>query len=273
MLLQELLCLTDSYADIEPWFTDIAQYLLNNFHLSINNEPHRIIEIECYYYSPTHQDVFAHRDAIQLNCARWYFHKIGGTYKGGTFKGLDLTFGDSNSYGGILIRTVETPGGSIICGPSLCVDYLLSKCDSKNITMLDDKIAQRTAFDNSNILRLSTSPICGQNKIFTTARVGLSLKKATSTNNMQSFLLRPYRYLTEPRKITKGKVHLILALHRSGINIEEICQTTGSPRRSVQRYIDEFKIGQQEQNFGAYFGRELDSFALCRLHGNICMGQ
>lgn len=58
---------------------------------------------------------------------------------------------------------------------------------------------------------------------------------------MHSFILRPYRYLTEPRKITKGKLHLVLALHSEGMNIEEIGKITGSLRRSIEQYISDFE--------------------------------
>jgi len=39
-------------------------------------------------------DPFTHKDPLQQTCGQWYFHKIGAQYKGGTYKGLDLTFGD-----------------------------------------------------------------------------------------------------------------------------------------------------------------------------------
>lgn len=39
------------------------------------------------------------------SCRR-YFHRTGGTYRAGTFKGLDITIGtDEKNYGGILIRS------------------------------------------------------------------------------------------------------------------------------------------------------------------------
>lgn len=224
---------------IQDWFNNIAQHLLNNSNLFINNQPHRIVEIEFYYFTDAHQDFFSHCDILQLESGRWYFHKIGGNYKGGTFKGLDLTFGACDTYGGILIRSIEAPDGNLICGPSLCVDYLLSLTNSQNVATLDSLIAKRIAWDNSNILRLETSLLPRGDKIFKTARIGLSLKKATASNQMHSFILRPYRYLTEPRRINKGKVHLILALKSKGMNTEEICKITGSRRKSVEQYINE----------------------------------
>ncbi|BAZ09659.1 hypothetical protein NIES4071_14690 [Calothrix sp. NIES-4071] len=125
------------------------------------------------------------------------------------------------------------------------MDYLLSLTNSQNVTTLDSLIAKRTAWDNSNILRLETSLLPRTNEIFKTARIGLSLKKGTASNQMHSFILLPYRYLTEPRRINKGKVHLILALKEKGSQIEEICKITGVRRKSVEKYIDKFEIGRQ----------------------------
>lgn len=227
---------------IQDWFNNIAQYLLNNCNFLINNQPHRILEIEFYYFTDVHQDFFSHCDKLQLESGLWYFHKVGASYKNGTFKGLDLTFGTSTAYGGILIRSIEAPECNLICGPSLCVDYLLEKTNAQNIAALDALIAKRTAWDSNNILRLETAPVPRVNQVFKTARVGLSLKRATASNNMNSFILRPYRYLTEPRRITKGKAHLILALYNEGVNIEEICKITGSPRHSVEKYSNALKL-------------------------------
>lgn len=252
---------------IQNWFINIAQHLLNHSLLLVNNTPHRLLEIEFYYFAPTHQDFFTHRDTLQTDPGKWYFHRHGGTYKGGTFKGLDVTFGEGDTHGGILIRTIEASNGNLICGPSLCVDYLLSHTNSNSIAALDEKVAQYTAWDQRNILRLETAPIGRIQPIFSTARVGLSLKKSTASNNMHLFILRPYRYLTEPRKISKGKLHLVLALHSQGMDIEQICKTTGSPQRSVREYINNFEIGRQEKDFSQYYGITLNTKQLCRLHG------
>lgn len=55
--LQKILKNPDN-TDIENWFTNIAQHLLNNSHLLVNNKPHRIVEIESYNFTNTHQDYF-----------------------------------------------------------------------------------------------------------------------------------------------------------------------------------------------------------------------
>lgn len=56
--------------------------------------------------------------------------------------------------GGILIRSIEAPESNLICGLSLCVDYLLEKTNAQNIPALDALIAKRTAWDSNKILHL-----------------------------------------------------------------------------------------------------------------------
>jgi hypothetical protein len=114
-------------------------------------------ELEIYpFIGGTLEDNFTHRDAQQALFGTWYFHKKGGTFKGGSFKGLDVTFGSSGSahpgaFVGILIRSIhkcktglaETGKHALIFdpeglveGPSLVVDELLQACGKDSIAQL-----------------------------------------------------------------------------------------------------------------------------------------
>lgn len=53
----------------------------------------RIVEIEFYLVGGVHDDVFTHQDKQQMTSCQWYFHKTGGQYRSGNYKGLDITFG------------------------------------------------------------------------------------------------------------------------------------------------------------------------------------
>lgn len=91
---------------------------------------HRIAELEFYYNTAVFPDPYPHGDELQRTAGQWcgarqfhpspliatcgnrsvhfcrYFHRTGGTYRSGTFKGLDITIGtDEKNYGGILIRS------------------------------------------------------------------------------------------------------------------------------------------------------------------------
>src|SRR5438105_3572542 len=73
---------------VQEWLTALAGRLLNGVRLVVANEPHRLVEVEAYYHSEDHPDIFAHRDPIQLECGKWYFHRTRGVYRSGSFKGL-----------------------------------------------------------------------------------------------------------------------------------------------------------------------------------------
>ena len=269
MDLIDILQKPNNFSSIEiasNWFDKIAQELLNNYNLIVVGEKYRLVEIEFYCYGEEHPDVFTHRDKLQTEFGCWYFHRNSGKYKNGSFKGLDLTCGDGTMYCGILIRSIEKADGKFICGPSLCVDELLTTIQSENLAQLDTKIANRTVWDKDNIIYLNKSEI-RKAKIFQSARIGLSLKKAKSSSEMPRYILLPYRYLSEPKLVTKGKIYLILALHNQGISPEDIHQITGSPKHSIKKYIANFEQGQKENDFSIYIGTELNTEKLSQLHG------
>ena len=84
---------------------------------------------------------------------------------------------------------------------------------------------------------------------------------------MTRFLMRPYRFLTEPRTIRKGKRHMVLAMHARGGDVETIRRVTGCPAASIRRYIEDFEAGRQETDFGPYLGVETGPREWCRMYG------
>lgn len=249
------------------WFNRIADRLLNGTQLMVGGKAHRFTEIEFYYHGPGHADPFAHRDPIQLQCGRWYFHRTAGVYRSGSFKGMDLSFGDGTAHAGVLIRGFETANDKLIDGPSLGVDYLLDATAASNVAQLDKAIAGREAWDPGNPLLLREAEGLEQRPLLRSARVGLSLKKAKSSSTMPRFILRNYRYLSRPRQITKGKLHMVLALHIQGRSVPEIQQTTGVNKPAIARYLADYEAGRQTTDFAPYFGIDLGPKELSRLHG------
>lgn len=81
---------------VENSFDRIANDLLKNYALFVNNTEFRFTEIEFYYYSEIyHPDNYTHEH--NRNAGEWRFHN----------QGLDLTFqSDEKSDGGILIRGI-----------------------------------------------------------------------------------------------------------------------------------------------------------------------
>jgi hypothetical protein len=253
--------------DLAAWFDVIARRMLCGCRLLVAGEAYRFTEVEMYYHGGTRLDPFSHRDPIQSSSGRWYFHRTGGVYRGGSFKGLDLTFGGPKAFGGILIRSVELEGGVLVDGPSLCVDYLLSRTHKATVAMLDEAIRRRAAWDRNNPMYLQWLKNVDDRPILKTARVGLSLRRFSNSDVATRFILRPYRYLSEPRRIGKGKLHMVLALHARGIPPAEIRERTGCPKDAIQRWITEYQAGMKESDFAPYSGIGLGPKELARLHG------
>lgn len=249
------------------WFQDIAELLLNRTILVINERPYRLREIEFYYKNNQHPDSFTHGHEVQLSCRRWYLHRMGKGYKNGSFKGLDLTFGDSKSYGGILIRSLEGPEAQFVHGSSLCVDHILEKTGLDSVVQLDEQIGRGFADDASNPVKLVQRTDLKTEKIWQSSRVGLSLKKAQTQNDMARYYGAPYRFLVAPRTMKKGRLQLILHLLSQGLEIAEIATLCGSPRKHIERHRAAYHSGLQSGQFKDYFGQSLGPEDVSKLHG------
>ena len=97
--------------------------------------------------------------------------------------------------------------------------------------------------------------------------MGLTLKYVGADSEKRRYVVRPYRYLTEPRRIAKGKLHMVLALHVDGKSPDEIRALTNATKGAIGRYLADFAEGRDEEDFTPYFGRELGPKDLARLHG------
>lgn len=199
---EEFRFLFDNDGDIKPPttspkdFLTIARKLMNNTMLHVNHAKYRIVEIEFYLYSESHPDVCTHRHPDQLEYEKWYFHraslKPGAKYKGGTFKGLDMTFGNGKDHGGILIRSViDLSTQQIYEGPCVTVNRILQECKTKTISELVDEINLDTYTEDKLYI---SSPI--NNKEFENMpiskgpRIGLTTKKEGS----EHYVNRNYRF-------------------------------------------------------------------------------
>lgn len=250
---------------LRNWFASLAAALLNRGRLIVCGQPHRLTEIEFYYHTADHPDPYSHRHPQQLSWGQWYFHRTGNSFRGGSFKGLDLTFGGKKAYGGILLRTLETPDGKSIHGPSLVVDYLLARCEAANVADLAQALENRPATDTKSVLRLQFAAT-GDTPLETAARVGLSFKRVPAIAENLRFLLAPYRFLSDPKRIAKGKVHLVLALACQGLDEDAIHERTGCPRHAIRRYLEECDRGSTENRLQSYGGKSFAARDLCRLH-------
>lgn len=128
-----------------------------------------------YYNGRLFEDVFTHGDAQQKVTGSFYFHKSGpNSYKGGTYKGLDLVFGTEACFGGVLIRSiVDVATNEVTSGPCLCVDLLLKTLGCATIA---DLVAKHGVVGKSEEFRLVDAANAPAHTVSSSMRVGLSLK-------------------------------------------------------------------------------------------------
>lgn len=249
-------------------FRDLAELLLNRTTLQIARRAHRFTELEIYWTGLAHADPFTHGDPMQQQLGSWYFHRSGGRYRGGTYKGLDIAFGSSEAFGGILIRGIERVDDSpaLIDGPCMVVDHILELTASPTIEDLVRRggVAIESP-DRRSPLHVELDAGSGRGRtVYATPRIGLTLKKGT-TEARQRYIARPYRFLSEPARIRKGKPHLITALHQQGRSPAEIATLTGTRRSVIEGYVAAFEAGHTRRV--AEFDGDLSTDELCRLLG------
>ena len=229
-----------SIEDVEGHLQSAGEEVLRRIQLNVFGHPCRILEVEFYFFGGQHRDPFAHCHEVQREFGHWYLHRVGTGFRNGSFKGIDLTFGQDTSFGGMLIRSLLDADGSVVCGPSLCVDHLIARSTVGHVRQLNELIGRRSALDTRNPIHLAertaTATDLEREKVFRSARVGLSTARIPADAQPQLFLDREYRFLREPKKIKKGRPLLIRALHRSGHSSDEIRAITGSPAKSIAKY-------------------------------------
>jgi len=221
--------ITDSTTDFEGIFDALAEEIINNSVLMVCDSPLRFREIEFYVNHPNHPDKYTHSDVDQRRASCWYFHKIGKTYRGGTYKGLDISIGGKNHFGGILIRSLlDQSTGDIIEGSCLCVNHMIKLVKAKYPEI--DSIQGIVSHPKYNEKVLDTTGIIHiekpdakevKYKYYKGTRVGLSQKYPEYLNKL-------YRYIVLPAKVKKGKDTLVKALLEQGISKREVQSLTGA---------------------------------------------
>lgn len=189
----------------DTYFPSIAQILLNESYLLINKKKYRLVEIEFYLNCQAHIDPYTHNDKDQMLAHTFYFHKFkNGTYKAGTFKGMDLIFGDikEKAYFGILVRSIEDmESGNFVEGPCNVVNKILNLYDCDSIIDFTGS-HNLEIFKNKKNFVLKISENIPQQEIFWGPRIGLSAKYPKYQNRM-------YRYTNNKDKIKKRKTSLV----------------------------------------------------------------
>lgn len=191
-------------------FRELADKILNGIIINANNNLFRICEIEMYLRNEEHPDEYVHKHKDQLEYEKFYFHKFhNGTYKSGTFKGLDITIGNANTntYFGILIRSIQhIKSGEFIEGSCKCVNKILEQYNGvKTVKELFNiffpNISQIDIYNDMLKLEYKPNELEKQN-IYSGPRVGLSDKFPEYKN-------KPYRFAIMKCNIKKMKKTLL----------------------------------------------------------------
>lgn len=190
-------------------FDLIADKLLNRTAFEIAGCTHRLLEIEFYLNNEAHPDLYVHSNPDQLKLNKFYFHKFkNGTYKAGTFKGLDCTFGDTetNTYFGILLRAmINTETDQVIEGPCNLVNYILKQYDVESIADLTENKNLSIRSNSVDLIFTKTTDF-ELSDIWIAPRIGLS-------NKYPEYRSKPYRYVIFKHLIKKEKTKLIKLNH------------------------------------------------------------
>lgn len=164
--------------NIENSFDRIAQDLLKNYALLVNNTEFRFTKIEFYYYSEKyHPDEYTHEH--DRKGGEWRFHN----------QGLDLTFqSDKETDGGILIRGISGDN-KYVNGPRRILTEIFKAFGSAC---------------NSTTLILKATP---QRDI----DIYKTFRHLPNKNIVEEYHKKPYRYFTDIDKwsIPKSEKDLI----------------------------------------------------------------
>ena len=171
-------------------FAKFIIVILNGIEARINYKPHRIGEVEIYYHCDHHPDNYVHQDELQCDFGKLYFHRFrNGSYKGGNYKGCDMTFGKDRVRLSLLIRTIQNlETGEIISGPCNVVNYLLRSLNYLSIKNLVDELGNFSILTSNPAFYLLPLRECSQDKIFHGPRVGLSDKYPEFKDRLYRFV-------------------------------------------------------------------------------------
>ncbi len=191
-------------------YKTLVSGLMNESALMIAGKRYRIAEVEIYHYEEDHADPYVHKHPDQLTTNKWYFHRASDStvakYRGGTYKGLDLTRGteganngDSDDgkgerYFGILIRSIYDCDGTLIEGPCRVVDFILKQYKMGSIIELTNDIRLDALQNEHNFI---VAPFSWKKKhVSSGIRVGLSSKHP-------EWAQRHYRFTIYKNKLKK----------------------------------------------------------------------
>lgn len=168
-------------------FDQIANKIANDINIKINETYYRIVDFEFYVFSKAIPDPHTYKNDLQLQSGKLYLHS----------SGIDITFGDGENYGGILLRSVvklydgaDQSSGFMKCqyeGPQIVATELFSSLNS----LFDSKKNEISLVDiNGYNQDACFYPAI---RVLKTKRVGLTPKANDKDDYYRNM---PLRYIT-----------------------------------------------------------------------------
>ncbi|KNC98745.1 uncharacterized protein SPPG_05725 [Spizellomyces punctatus DAOM BR117] len=262
-------------------FRRIASTLLHHTTLQAHTTFFQILEIEFYLNDTHHTDPFTHAHPTQTVPSTWYFHQQGGSYRGGSWKGLDLVFGDG-FHGGILIRAIKNmETNQVVNGPCKCVEAIMVACIGKIASVselvggLDGLHAERCA------LKCLVRDVHPLEFVIETPRIGLSLKPTHKNLDKRfRYISKPYRFVHPTHLKTKhlatNIVGLARMLHSDSDLLREdetvlqgVVRIAGVPLRNVCGCLEAYEMGLERGRPDLCVGGGQSARVLAGLFGNV----
>jgi hypothetical protein len=185
----------------EQWFESVCNILFYRTIFHIEGQRYKITEAELYLHSKEHPDIFTHKSDVQEKRGLFYFHK-----RGGKRGGVDITFGNENRFGGILLRGMQNidpeKESDYIDGPGLLSQRIMEifKEKGSKVNVVVPKLDINIFHDQD----LWLEEISGDDQvIYKAPRVGLNLSK--DVENHLAYFTKLYRYLAGPAPLKTTK--------------------------------------------------------------------
>ncbi len=212
MTLTEKLSEVKEAEDLQKYFAEVADILLNKGKLVINGTEYRLTEIEFYYNDwDKHKDIFAHKVKEDIENGTWRFHA----------SGIDIVFekgkkSEHEIYGGILLRAITLASNTDekknkqndVYGPLKMRALLGNELKALRSTLQGKGCIKKEYniywMDDDNAFNKETNQFLP----LAVPRVGLTLKGENEILKKE-FINKPYRFIIYPMKEHKGKESVI----------------------------------------------------------------
>jgi hypothetical protein len=181
-------------------FDRIADKISRDIVFRVNRSDYRIVDFEFYCYGKSFKDPFTHKSESQLQNGKIYLHG----------SGIDVTFGDGNNYGGILIRGVIKLGD----GSGIEEGHMKKQFDGPHnvATELFTGLHSLVEPQNMNDIRLQDIDGYHADSMYLPPIALLKTKRVNLVNKSDDpedkFLNLPLRYIVVLKKFPKFKQSL-----------------------------------------------------------------